>query len=216
MLLSSHTEPAWRCRFGKLFDVDDIERVLRDVGPRIRLLRKHLGVTLADLAVSTNISQSTLSRLENGQRKPTLQLLLPLADAFRVPLDDLVGAPRTGNPRTHLKPISRYGLTFIPLTNAPGGVEAFKTIIPSGALPDDPTEHTHDGFQWVYVLDGRLRVVLGEHDLVLTAGEVAEFDTRLPHALGSDDGLPVELLMLFGQHGERPRMRARSYEKGRS
>lgn len=78
------------------------------------------------------MSESTLSRLESGQRRSSLELLLPLARIYDVPLDDLVGAPRTGDPRIHLKPIRRYGMTFVPLSRRPGGVHAFKMITPPG------------------------------------------------------------------------------------
>ncbi|CAM5715083.1 Transcriptional regulator with XRE-family HTH domain OS=Streptomyces griseomycini OX=66895 GN=FHS37_005834 PE=4 SV=1 [Streptomyces griseomycini] len=87
------------------------DEVLDAVGPRLRALRRDRGITLADLAARTGVSESTLSRLENGQRRPTLELLLPLARVHGVPLDDLVGAPRTGDPRIHLRPIRRFGMT---------------------------------------------------------------------------------------------------------
>ena len=77
----------------------DIAAVLAEVGPRLKRLRTHRGVTLTDLAAITGISKSTLSRLETGQRKPSLELLLPIAKAHRVPLDELVGATEIGDPR---------------------------------------------------------------------------------------------------------------------
>lgn len=181
---------------------DDLESALAAVGPRLRALRRQRGITLAELSATTGISESTLSRLESGGRRANLELLLPLARAYNVPLDDLVGAPRTGDPRVHLKPIHRHGMTFIPLSRRPGGVQAFKMLIPSGD-PAEPTPRTHDGFEWLYVLNGQLRLLLGDQDLVLPPGEAAEFDTRLPHFLGSADGNAVELLILFGQQGER-------------
>jgi transcriptional regulator with XRE-family HTH domain len=184
--------------------------VLHAVGPRLRALRRHRGMTLADLAVTTGVSESTLSRLESGQRRATLELLLPLAHAYGVPLDDLVGAPRTGDPRIHLAPIHRFGMTFVPLSRRAGGVQAYKMVIPSSAGNVEPDPKTHEGFEWLYVLDGRLRLVLGDQDLVLPAGEAAEFDTTLPHWLGSADGRAVELLILFGQQGERAHLRART------
>jgi transcriptional regulator with XRE-family HTH domain len=122
-----------------------------------------------------------LSRLESGGRRPTLELLLPLACVYGVPLDDLVGASRTGDPRIHLQPIRRHAMTFIPLTRRAGGVQAFKMLIPSRPQPAEPTPQTHGGYEWVYVLNGRLRLVLGARDLVLSHGEAAEFDTALPH-----------------------------------
>ncbi|WP_405778788.1 helix-turn-helix domain-containing protein [Streptomyces sp. NBC_00859] len=182
--------------------------VLRAVGPRLRELRRKHGLTLADLAAQTGISESTLSRLEGGSRKPTLELLLPLAEVYAVPLDELVGAPRTGDPRIHFQPVTRGSVTFVPLSR-PGGVQAHKMLIrPS---PDsEPELKTHEGFEWLYVLAGRLRLMLGEQTLVLRAGEAAEFDTHVPHWLGPDDGRTVELLVLFGRQGERAHLRARS------
>ena len=183
------------------------EDVLDAVGPRLRALRRDRGITLADLAATTGVSESTLSRLESGQRRATLELLLPLARIYDVPLDDLVGAPRTGDPRIHLKPIRRFGMTFVPLSRRPGGVHAFKMIIPAQPEPLEPTLQTHDGFEWLYVLNGRLRLVLGDRDLTLPPGEAAEFDTSLPHWLGSADGGAVELLILFGLQGVRSHVR---------
>lgn len=149
------------------------------------------------------MSESTLSRLESGQRRATLELLLPLARTYDVPLDELVGAPRTGDPRIHLKPIRRSGMIFVPLSRRPGGVQAFKMMIPAQPEPSEPAPKRHEGFEWLYVLDGRLRLVLGDRDLTLPPGEAAEFDTASPHWLGSADGGTVELLILFGVHGVR-------------
>jgi transcriptional regulator with XRE-family HTH domain len=183
--------------------------VLAGVGPRLRALRHDQGVTLAALAELTGISVSTLSRLESGQRRATLELLLPLASAYRVPLDDLVGAPPTGDPRVYARPITRFGQTIVPLTRQPGGVQAFKHLIPAGPV-QTPDPRSHEGYEWLYVLAGRLRMVLGEHDLVLPAGEAAEFDTRVPHWFGRATTEAVELLTIFGPQGERMHVRARS------
>jgi transcriptional regulator with XRE-family HTH domain len=189
---------------------EEIEEVLDTVGPRLRTLRRQRGITLAELAAKTGISESTLSRLESGRRRANLELLLPLSRAYDVPLDDLVGAPHTGDPRIHLHPIHRHGMTFIPLTRRPGGVQAYKMLIPAREQPAEPTPQTHSGYEWLYVLNGRLRLVLGERDLALPPGEAAEFDTSLPHWLGSADGRAVELLILFGLHGERVHVQPRN------
>jgi transcriptional regulator with XRE-family HTH domain len=188
---------------------DEPDDVLAGVGPRLRALRQQHGVTLARLAESTGISLSTLSRLESGLRRPTLELLLPLAREYRVPLDELVGAPPTGDPRIHPRPFARHGRTFVPLTRHLGGIHAYKQIIPADRLGRDLEQRTHEGYEWLYVLSGRLRLLLGEHDLVLTAGEAAEFDTRVPHAIANAGTEPVELLALFGDQGERLHVRAR-------
>lgn len=184
------------------------DEVLAAVGPRLRALRTRRGITLAELSETTGISVSTLSRLESGGRRPTLELLLPLARAHQVPLDELVGAPATGDPRVHPRPIVRHGVTFLPLTRHPGGLQAFKQILPPHT-PAEPRRQTHEGHEWLYVLSGRVRLLLAEHDLLLTPGEVAEFDTRLPHAVANPDPHPAELLTLFGPQGERIHVRAR-------
>ena len=72
----------------------------------------------------------------------------------------------------------------------------------------DPDLRTHEGYDWVYVLSGRLRLMLGEQDLVLGPGEVAEFDTRIPHWFGATSAGPVEFLSLIGRRGERAHVRA--------
>ncbi|GAB3131522.1 helix-turn-helix domain-containing protein [Microbispora hainanensis] len=189
--------------------MDQLKDVLAAIGPKLRDLRKQRGVTLADLSRTTGISESTLSRLENGSRRPNLELLLPLAHAYGVPLDELAGAPRTGDPRVHLRPVHRLGMTFVPLTRRAGGMQAYKLVIPPDRDAGEPDLKTHEGYEWLYVLEGRLRLLLDHRDLVLKPGEVAEFDTHIPHWLGSADTRPVELLVLFGPQGERAHLRAR-------
>ncbi|WP_405594867.1 XRE family transcriptional regulator [Streptomyces sp. NBC_01410] len=190
--------------------MDELNDVLATVGPRLRELRRERGITLAALAETTGISESTLSRLESGGRRPNLELLLPLARAYGVPLDELVGAPHTGDPRVHLRPVRRYGMTFVPLTRRAGGMQAYKLVIPAVGPAADPDPRTHEGYEWLYVLNGRLRLLLGDQDLVLKPGEVAEFDTHVPHWLGAAGTEAVELLVLFGLQGERAHLRARS------
>ncbi|WP_040797855.1 helix-turn-helix domain-containing protein [Nocardia higoensis] len=188
---------------------EDLDQALDAVGPRLRALRKQRETTLNDLSATTGISVSTLSRLESGTRRPTLELLLPLAKAHGVTLDELVGAPPTGDPRIHLRPVTRFGMTMLPLTRRAGGIQAYKLIIPAGSDRRVPEPKTHEGYEWLYVLNGRLRMVLGEHDLILAPGEAAEFDTRVPHWFGAADEHPVEFLSLFGKQGERAHLRAR-------
>jgi transcriptional regulator with XRE-family HTH domain len=183
--------------------------VLTAVGPRLRALRQRRRLTLTQLSEETGISVSTLSRLESGQRRPTLELLLPLARAHQVPLDELVGAPETGDPRIHPRPVVHHGVTSLPLTRRPGGVQAFKQVYPPGWPGGEPEQRTHEGYDWVYVLSGRLRLLLADHDLVLGPGEVAEFDTRTPHWFGNPGPEPAEVLALFGPQGERMHVRAR-------
>jgi transcriptional regulator with XRE-family HTH domain len=183
-----------------------IQAALAGVGPRLRRARALRQITLTELAAATGISKSTLSRLESGQRKPSLELLLPIAHAHQIPLDELVGAPEIGDPRVRFTPRNRNGRTVVPLTRQPGGIQAWKTIIPPE--PGEPELRTHEGYEWLYVLAGRVRLLLADHDITLGPGEAAEFDTRVPHWFGPAGDQPVEVLSLLGRQGERIHVRA--------
>ena len=182
-----------------------IAAALDQVGPRLKRLRTNRRLTLTGVAATTGISKSTLSRLETGGRRPTLELLLTLSHAYRVPLDDLVGAPEEGDPRLRLKPGRVKGRTVIPLTRQPDGMQAWKIVIPTSKANPEP--RAHDGHEWIYVLSGRMRFVLGDQDLVLGPGEVAAFDTTVPHWFGSTGDEPAEILSIFGRPGERMTVR---------
>ncbi|MFI7004710.1 helix-turn-helix domain-containing protein [Nocardia sp. NPDC050175] len=188
---------------------DDLDQALDAVGPRLRALRRQRETTLTALSAATGISVSTLSRLESGGRRPTLEQLLPLARAHGVTLDELVDAPQTGDPRIHLRPMTAHGMTILPLTRRAGGIQAFKMVLPADSSRKDPSPQTHEGYEWLYVLNGKLRLVLGERDMVLNPGEAAEFDTRVPHWFGAATAESVEFLSLFGKQGERAHLRAR-------
>jgi len=189
---------------------DSIESILASVGPSLRVVRQRRRVSLADLAAETGISASTLSRLESGGRRPTLELLLVLARAHGVRLDELVPSaapqPQLGVDR----PFRRDGATFVPLSSEARGMRAFKTILPGGTRIDRLSARVHDGFVWLYVLRGRLRLILGEQELELKPGEVAEFTTRVPHLMSAAGDAAVELLTIYAEHGESPRVRART------
>ncbi|MET1017436.1 MAG: helix-turn-helix domain-containing protein [Leifsonia flava] len=181
---------------------------MEQIAPRLRRIRQKKNLTLDELATATGISKSTLSRLESGQRKPSLELLLPIAAALAVPLDQIVTAPRIEDPRVQRTSTRADGRVLTPLSQHQGEPQAYKVAIPSSERVVDLK--THGGYEWLYVLHGRLRLVLGEHDIVLGPGEAAEFDTQNPHWFGSTGTGPVEILSMFGKQGERIHLRARS------
>jgi transcriptional regulator with XRE-family HTH domain len=181
-------------------DTGDLAQVLDGIGPRVRGVRQDRRLTLDDVAGETGISVSTLSRLETGRRRPTLELLIPLAQVLRVALDDLVAPPVTGDPRTHLRGAARRrGDVIVPLTPFPGRVKAYKQVL----APREPRLVTHPGYEWLYVLAGRVRVVVGDDDRVLAPGQIAEFDTGTPHRFGPADDQVVELLHLTRRDDRR-------------
>ncbi|SOD98722.1 transcriptional regulator, XRE family with cupin sensor [Blastococcus haudaquaticus] len=183
-----------------------VAKALADVGPRLRRVRTQRDITLTQLAAATGISKSTLSRLESGQRRPSLELLLPIALAHKIPLDELIGSPEVGDPRVRFRPRNRNGRVVVPLTGQPGALQAWKVVLPPEQ--GEPELRTHEGYEWLYVLSGRMRLVLADHDITMGAGEAAEFDTRVPHWFGPAGDQAVEILSLFGRQGERIHVRA--------
>jgi transcriptional regulator with XRE-family HTH domain len=189
----------------------DVQQLLDGVGPRLRRLRTDRGQTLAEVSAATGISVSTLSRLESGNRRGALELLLPLAEHHEVTLDELVRPVRRASRRRTV----RQGATYLPLSAAPGGLRAYKVVLDPGAGEDGEEQGTHEGYEWVYVMSGRLRLRLGPDDFQITEGEAAEFDTRLPHRLSNPTTRPAELLAIFGVQGERVHVRAKPRVRSR-
>jgi len=185
-----------------------IHTELSQIAPRLRRFRDRKGITLEELSKATGISKSTLSRLESGLRKPSLELLLPLVAALGIGLDDIVTSPRVEDPRVPAESTRKDGRVLTPLTQKLSDPQAFKITIEADDVK--PVLRTHVGFEWIFVLQGRLRLVLGEHDITMGAGEAAEFDTKNPHWFGASGNGPVEILSVFGKKGERINLRARS------
>lgn len=188
---------------------DEVADTLAAMGPRLRAAREHRGSTLTGVSCATGIAPSTLSRIETSRRKPTLEVVLQLAKEYGVSLDELAGTAPAAEPRTSA--LQRFGddKAVLPLTRYVGGLHAHKHVLPAVQEPPArPRQVSHDGWEWLCVLYGRLWLALGDQDLVLSAGDVAEFDTRNPHGVANaGPGGPVEYLIMFGPQGERLRPR---------
>ncbi|MEU4219965.1 XRE family transcriptional regulator [Actinoplanes sp. NPDC026623] len=184
-----------------------LAELLDGIGARLRGIRRDRGLTLDDLATATGLSVSTLSRLESGKRRPTLDLLIPLARFHRLALEHLIGAPPTGDPRAHLTPRRSEPRTgnpsvVVPLTTYPSRLQVFKQILGPGDRP--PNRVTHPGHAWFYVLAGDVRLLIGDRERLLHPGDTADFDTAEPHWFGPATDRPAEILHLYGPHGDRP------------
>lgn len=177
--------------------------ILDQVGTRLRAARHERGWTLDDVAVRAGVSASTLSRLEAGKRKATLELLIPLTRELGIRIDDLLpGAP--ADPRVRRRVERRDGMVIAPLTLERSAVQAYKVTFPPRAEAPEP--RVHDGYEWLYVLSGRLRLRIDEAEHVIERGEAAEFDTRLPHSLSATPDGPAEVVSIFSASGERMHM----------
>lgn len=175
---------------------------------RLRALRSERGLTLRQVAERAHIDVSTLSRLESGKRRLAVDHVPALAGALGVTADELLGSAPPQDPRVHGKPQRHAHLTRWPLSvkGPAGGLHAYKIVVdPKRSVPPEVLP-VHEGYEWMYVLAGRLRLVLGDEDHVIEPGEAVEFSTLVPHWFGAVDE-PVELLAIFGPHGERLHLR---------
>ena len=173
---------------------------------RLRALRLGAGRTIEDVAAACAMAPSTLSRLESGKRRLTIDHLGVLAAALGTSLGALVAPESRQNPRVRPRVHEANGLRIAALSRrtAPGVPRAFHlTISPTRTTPD---QRSHEGHEWLYVLSGHVRLLLGDDDLIIDAGEAAEFSTWTPHWLGAVDG-PAEVLVLMGPQGERVHLR---------
>lgn len=180
---------------------DDVDLRVRR---RLRELRAQRGLTLDEVATRAGIDVSTLSRLESGKRRLALDHLPRLATALAVSTDELLREPVADDPRVRGSSHTANGITFWPLTrNGPaGGMQAFKIRVSARRRTPPEELPVHEGQEWIYVLSGRLRLLLGDRDFVIKPGEAVEFSTWTPHWFGVLDG-PVEAVAIFGPHGER-------------
>lgn len=184
---------------------DDVDARVRR---RLRELRTQHGLTLEDVATRADIDVSTLSRLESGKRRLALDHLPRLASALSVTTDELMRAPEAEDPRVRGASHTAHGVTYWPLTRGgpAGGLHAFKIRVSTRRRTPPEELPVHDGQEWLYVLSGKLRLLLGDRDFTIEPGEAVEFSTWTPHWFGVVDG-PVEAIALFGPHGERMHVR---------
>jgi DNA-binding Xre family transcriptional regulator len=176
------------------------------VRARLRALRAERGLSQEEVAARAGMAPSTLSRLESGARRLALDHLTPLARALGVGVGDLL-EPATADPRVGARTWTVDGIVMHSLSrHTPGGLVVVRMELPAERTVPDP--RSHEGHEWLYALSGKVRLVLGDQDIVLEPGEAAEFSTWTPHWMGAVDG-PAQALGIFGPHGERVHLRTR-------
>ena len=176
---------------------DDIDAVVR---VRLRSLRTTLGLSLDELAARTNLSPSTISRIETGKRTISLDVLVPLARALHVDLDALLDVADDDDVVIRPAPTRDGTRTTWMLSRPTGSTVALKLHLEPTRRP--PELRVHPGHDWFYVLEGRIRLVLGDREVMVEAGEAAEFATMTPHSVTAVDG-PADLIMLFDRDGHQ-------------
>ncbi|MHB1593973.1 MAG: helix-turn-helix domain-containing protein [Streptosporangiaceae bacterium] len=178
-------------------DFSETEQVVRN---RLRSLRNALGLSLDELAARTNLSPSTISRVETGRRTISLDILLPLAAALRVDLDELLEV--RGDDDVVIRPTldSSGDRTIWMLSRPTGSTTAVKLRLESVTRTEQ--QRVHPGHEWFFVISGRVRLLLGDREITVQAGEAAEFGTMTPHSVAAVEG-PAELIMIFDRDGQR-------------
>ena len=178
-------------------DPSEIDHVVRT---RLRSLRNTLGLSLDELAACTHLSASTISRVETGKRTISLDILLPLASALQVDLDELLDVRDDGDVVIHPTPSSSGERTTWMLSRPTGRTIAIKLRLEP--TTDAVEQQVHPGHDWLFVTLGRVCLSLGDRRIVVDTGEAAEFSTMTPHATVAIDG-PAELIMIFDRDGQR-------------
>jgi len=188
-----------------------VESDVARVGERLRRLRKERDWRLEDLAERTGLSQPYLSRIESGERQPSLAVLFGVARALGVPYASLV------EPEVEDRVVVRggsalvqrgNGLLYTPLSGGNGafGLQPLRIVVPAEREGDKL--YRHEGEEWLYVLSGRLLLRLADEEYELEAGDAAHFDATRPHRLGAMGGEDAEVILVAGSS---PQSLVRSY-----
>lgn len=175
--------------------MSEIEQIVRT---RLRSLRRSQSLSLDDLAERSHLSPSTISRIETGKRAISLDVLLPLARALRTDVETLLENDSDDDVVIRPEPSQEGSRTTWMLSKATGSMRALKVRLE--ATPEVPAQRVHPGHDWFFVMEGRVRLFLGERAVVVEAGEAAEFGTMIPHAFMAEGG-PAEVIMVFDQEG---------------
>ncbi|WP_105969879.1 helix-turn-helix domain-containing protein [Streptomyces geranii] len=168
------------------------------VAPQLRALRRRASLTLEAAARSAGLSPAHLSRLETGQRQPSLPMLLGLARIYGTTVSELLGetvADRDAVVRAgDMEPTAAGGWSYWQAGSSGRGMQALRVHVPYGAQGD--IVRVHPGEEWLYVLKGRLRLRLGDTAHVLAPGDSAHFDSLTPHRLAADGRDGTDLLFV--------------------
>ncbi|MFJ3669944.1 helix-turn-helix domain-containing protein [Streptomyces sp. NPDC090106] len=174
---------------------DDVTTV---VAPQLRSLRRRASLTLEAAARSAGLSPAHLSRLETGQRQPSLPMLLALARIYGTTVSELLGETVTERDAVlrgaDMEPTEAGGWIYRQAGSPGRGMQALRVQVPYGSQGD--IVRVHPGEEWLYVLRGRLRLRLGDATHRLGAGDSAHFDSLTPHRIAALDADGVELLFV--------------------
>jgi transcriptional regulator with XRE-family HTH domain len=181
---------------------DNLDSIVR---MRIRGLRLARGWSLDDLSERCHLSASTLSRLETGHRRISLDQLAALARSLGTSIDQLVESADDEDVVIRPQHDEVHGMTtwLLSRDGGPHGMTVAKMRITQPAHPQGKDElGVHPGRDWFTVLSGTVVLMLGERRIRVEAGQAADFSTMIPHAIRALGG-PAEILCILDHDGER-------------
>lgn len=177
----------------------ELHEALSSLAENLREERTRAGLTLEQVALRADLSTVHLSRLESGDRQPSVAALISLSRALGVSMSTLLGE-RRDVPAIGVSPPGRMtheanGLTMAPCSGFPGSstLEALQISIRADRAPSEPARHR--GEEWIYVVAGQLRLEFDGQVHVVEAGATAHFDANRPHRLGTEQGV-VDLIIV--------------------
>jgi len=159
------------------------------LGGRIRDLRGRLGLTLEALAEISGVSRAMISKLERGEKNPTLVVAAKLAEGLGVTLSQLVGVeerrevvvvPREGR-MVMRDPETGFERQLLSPTFVGRGVEFVRNRIPEGSTSGEFPPHRKGVVEYVVVERGKLGATLGGEEYLLEEGDAAYFEADVPH-----------------------------------
>ncbi|WP_207956096.1 helix-turn-helix domain-containing protein [Rubrobacter marinus] len=181
---------------------DRLQYDLSRIGARLRALRKERGWTLEDLAERTGLSRAYLSRLEAGERQPSLSALSEVAHAYGISFSSLfVPEPEAQNGVIFRGRDARMqrgqGLLYGRLSTSDWAfnLQPMRVVVPA-ERGEAREPYRHEGEQWLYVLSGKLCLELSGEEFVLEPGDAAHFDADQPHRLSALDGRDAEVILV--------------------
>ncbi|MGH4028535.1 helix-turn-helix domain-containing protein [Actinomycetota bacterium Odt1-20B] len=176
----------------------DADPQLPAVAPQLRELRRRASLTLEAAARTIGLSPAHLSRLETGLRQPSLPVLLSLARAYGTTVSELLGETVTERDAVvraeDMEPSPAGGWTYWQAGARGRGMQALRVHVPSGTQGD--IVRVHPGEEWLYILNGRLRLRLGDTAHLLAPGDSAHFDSLTPHRIAAADAAGADLLFV--------------------